>query len=147
MTVSKEVIQYAIHKLSAKIELMKTDILNDYPARKDTHRHMNPSHPTWSAYQELKRQASLHLTALSIFKHFGGKIPAKSDLRKAIRACCFLQHAPKGDKSKRNAFIFEAYSLLQSGFPEIDRAAAMKHAEHRALEAAKAKEAKNAVSC
>ncbi len=147
MTVSKEVIQYAIHKLSNQIFNLKqapkeTGGCNEFPMPK-----FGPKHPDWQKYQELKRQASLSLTALAIFKHFGGKIPTKADFRKAIRAGHFLQHCPAGDKVKRNCFLFEAYGMLQSGFPETNYSEAQKYAEHRANDAAKAKEAKNAVAC
>lgn len=129
MSFGKEVIQYAIHKLSSQI----------FDLKQAAEGKMSPQHPDWEKYKETKRQASLHLTALGIFKHFGERIPSKPDLRKAIRAGCFLQHAPKGDKSKRNVFIFEAYSLLQSGFPEINRSEAMAYSLVRKQEAEHAK--------
>ena len=139
MTFNRSVIQYAIHQLSQQITAIKESAHQTEPS-------IHPKHPDWAKYQELKRQASLYLTAMSIYKRFNG-IPTKPELRKEIRAGKFLQHTPKSDKSKRNAFIFEAYSKMQSGLPEIDRAEAQKYAAERAIEVAKAKEAKHAVSC
>jgi len=122
MSTLREVYQFRLHQMSEKLELMKTDILNDYPAKKDTHRHMNPKHPTWLAYQELKRQASLCLTAIKIMKHsykgaafYSGKTPSKAAFRETLRdkRKTFTTHCPKGDLAKQNAFIFEAYYDLE----------------------------------
>lgn len=118
MITIKEVLKYRIHQLSQQIFQLKesakeTGGCNEFPLPK-----FDPKHPDWSKYVDLKRQASLSLTALKIFKHFG-KVPTKADFRKTLRENAkdikvedlFREHAP-ADRGQAHAFLFEAYQAL-----------------------------------
>lgn len=141
MVTLKEVIQYRIHVLSQQIANVKESAKS---IEKDRTISIDPKHGAWPLYIDLKQQASNWLTAITILKHFG-KIPAKTDLRKAIRKNpkLFRNHLSKGDKSQQNALIFSAYQALLD--TELDLktnpsrfAEAEKYAETRKQEAANA---------
>lgn len=146
MVTMKEVLQYRIHQLSEQINALKTANYKKDANGKPTMigeriiTDLSPKHPAWEQYKALKKETSKFLTALRIWKRFL-RIPKKAELRDAIRAGAFQNHAGKGTKAERNLFIFEAFSMLQGGCPEIDRKAAEEYAAKRAEEVAHAKQA------
>lgn len=127
MTTLKEALQFRIHQLSENIHAVKMAAVKREKISprygkiwtQDTYTwgwidekvvYLNPSHPDWDKYKDLKKQASIHLTCIRILKHFDG-VPTKTALRKAMRAGAFLEHASVA-KHVRNCLIVEAHYML-----------------------------------
>ena len=150
---TKEVLQYKIHQMSEQISQLKTAAFKsekskEWPYGYKIVSYMNPSHPDWQKYRDLKSEASKFLTALVILKEHPnipddlGWINLKKDFRKEIRAGKYRQHLPKGKDA--SGFLFEQYYFIQNLEREIKaKPAAFKDAEiyaqQRKEEAAKRK--------
>lgn len=144
MSTLREIYQFRLHQISSQIYDLKSG--GD----------MSPKHADWKKYQDLKRQASICLTAIKIMKHsykgasyYSGKTPSKAAFRDSLRdnRKPFTTHCPKGDHAKQNAFIFEAYYDLEQTEKDLKLnptrfAEAEAYAKQRALEASEAKAAK-----